>query len=174
MKVSRVALTTLGILVAFSAPVLAESGPTQDELNHADRSTEWLLPNHDYAGVRFVDLKQITPASAASLRPVCMYQGADLNRSQTNPLVYKGVMYITAPQLTVALDPVTCKVKWRHEWKEKAKQGNSSIKNRGAAIKDGKVVRGTQDGYLLALDADSGKVVWEVKAADSRSSKPSA
>ena len=50
MKASRVALTTLGILVAFTGPVLAESGPTQDELNHADRSTEWLLPNHDYAG----------------------------------------------------------------------------------------------------------------------------
>ncbi|HYL19371.1 MAG TPA: PQQ-binding-like beta-propeller repeat protein [Burkholderiales bacterium] len=166
MKVTRVVLTTLGMLMASSL-ASAAGGPTQDELNHADQSTEWLLPNHDYAGVRFVDLKQITPATAASLRPVCIYQGADLNRSQTNPLVYKGTMYITAPQLTVALDPVTCRVKWRHDWKEKAKQGNSSIKNRGAAIKDGKVVRGTQDGYLLALDADSGKVLWEVKAADS-------
>jgi len=56
-------------------------------LKHADRSTEWLLPNHDDAGVRFVDLKQITPGNAAALRPVCLYQGADLNRSQTNPLV---------------------------------------------------------------------------------------
>ena len=69
--------------------------------------------------------------------------------------------------MTVAtLDAATCKVKWRHDWKEKAKQGNASIENRGAAIKDGKVVRGTQDGYLLALDAESGKVLWEVKAAD--------
>jgi alcohol dehydrogenase (cytochrome c) len=161
------ALTALGALLLSVPPALAGTGPTQEELNHADTSTEWLLPNHDYAGVRFVDLKQITPASAASLRPVCMYQGADLNRSQTNPLVYKGVMYITAPQLTVALDPAPCKVKWRHDWKEKAKQGNSSIKNRGAAIKDGKVVRGTQDGYLVALDAETGKVLWEVKAADS-------
>ncbi len=167
MKQPWIALASLAMLAASCPPALAQSGPTQDELNHADRSTEWLLPNHDYAGVRFVDLKQITPANAASLRPVCLYQGADLNRSQTNPLVYKGVMYITAPQLTVALDAATCKVKWRHDWKEKAKQGNSSIKNRGAAIKDGKVVRGTQDGYLLALDAESGKVLWEVKAADS-------
>src|SRR5262244_2853060 len=104
------AATVLGMLLAVCGAAYAQPGPTQEELDQAQRSTEWLLPNHDYAGVRFVDLKQITPATAASLHPVCIYQGADLNRSQTNPLVYKGTMYITAPQLTVALDPVTCRV----------------------------------------------------------------
>jgi alcohol dehydrogenase (cytochrome c) len=149
-------------------PVLAsaQAGPTQAELTQADRSSEWLLPNHDYAGVRYVDLKQITPANAGSLRPVCMFQGADLNRALNNPLVYRGVMYVTTLLSTVALDPANCRVKWRHDWKPKAKDGNSSIKNRGVAIKDGKVVRGTQDGYLFALDAGTGKLLWEVKAAD--------
>jgi len=155
-----------GMLLTVCAPVLAQSGPTQEELNQASRSTEWLLPNHDYAGVRYVDLKQITPANAASLRPVCIFQGADLNRALNNPLVYRGVMYVTTLLATVALDPATCRVKWRHDWKPKAKDGNSSIKNRGVAIKDGKVVRGTQDGYLFALDAESGTMLWEVKAAD--------
>jgi len=35
-------------------------------------------------------------------------------------------------------------VKWRHDWKPKAKEANGSIKNRGVAIKDGIAVRGTQ------------------------------
>jgi alcohol dehydrogenase (cytochrome c) len=144
---------------------LAQPGPSQEELDNATWSTEWLLPNHDYAGVRFVDLKQITPDNAASLKPVCLFQGADMTRSLTNPLVYRGVMYLSTTYSTVALDPATCRVKWRHDWKAKAKDANSSIKNRGVAIKDGKVVRGTQDGYLIALDADSGKLLWEVKAA---------
>jgi len=156
-----------GMLLTVCAPVQAQPGPTQEELNQAGSSTEWLLSNHDYAGVRFVDLKQITPANAGSLRPVCMFQGADLNRALNNPLVYRGVMYVTTLLSTVALDPATCKVKWRHDWKPKAKDGNSSIKNRGVAIKDGKLVRGTQDGYLFALDAETGKMLWEVKAADS-------
>jgi alcohol dehydrogenase (cytochrome c) len=145
----------------------AQQGPSQEELNQAQRSTEWLLPNHNYAGVRFVDLNQITPANASRLRPVCIYQGADMNRALNNPIVYRGVMYVTTLYATVALDPVTCKAKWRHEWKPKAKDGNSSIKNRGVAIKDGRLVRGTQDGYLYALEAATGKVLWEVKAADS-------
>lgn len=152
-------------VLAIAGSAAAESGPTQAELNDAARSTEWLLPNHDYAGVRFVDLAEITPANAKALRPVCQFQGADLTRSQTNPLVYRGVMYVTTTYATVALDPVTCRVKWRHDWKAKAKEGNTSIKNRGIALKDGKVVRGTQDGYLIALDAATGKLLWEVPAA---------
>ena len=121
----------------------AQRGPTQEELNTAHRSTEWLLPNHDYAGERFVDLKQITPDNAATLRPVCMLHGADLNRALTNPIVYQGVMYVTTTWTTIALDPTTCQAKWRHTWKPKGKEANSSIKNRGVGIKDGKLVRGT-------------------------------
>jgi len=167
MKRSCIARTVLGVSLAACGAAYAQTGPTQEELDQAQRSTEWLLPNHDYAGVRYVDLKQITPANAGSLRPVCTYQGADLNRALNNPLMYAGVMYVTTLHATVALDPVTCRVKWRHEWKPKAKDANASIKNRGVAIKAGKLVRGTQDGYLFALDAATGKILWEVKAADS-------
>lgn len=167
MKAAYVGLVVSGLLALACSPAFAQRGPTQQELNDAQRSTEWLLPNHDYAGVRFVDLKQITPANAASLRPVCMFQGADLNRALTNPVVYRGVMYLTTTYSTIALDPTTCQVKWRHMWQARAKEGNSSVKNRGVALKDGKVVRGTQDGYLIALDADTGKLLWEVQAARS-------
>ena len=155
-------------LVSFtlSAVVHAATGPTQEELNQAGSSTEWLLPNHDYAGVRYVDLDQITPDNAASLRPVCAFQGADLNRALNNPIVYGGVMYVTTLYSTFALDPATCKVKWRHDWKPKGKEANGSIKNRGVAIKDGKLVRGAQDGWMFALDAETGKLLWDVKAAN--------
>ena len=155
----------VAVATALTGGAHAQPGPTQEELNQAGSSTEWLLPNHDYGGVRFVDLRQITPENAALLRPVCQFQGADINRSQSNPLVYRGVMYVTTTYATVALDPVTCRAKWRHDWKLKAKEGNTSIKNRGAALKDGKVIRGTQDGYLIALDAETGKLLWDVQVA---------
>ena len=159
------------IWMAVAAAMLAGNGyavegPTQEQLNSAGDSTEWLLPNHDYAGVRYVNLDQITPDNAANLRPVCAFQGADLNRALNNPIVYGGVMYVTTLYSTFALNPVTCKVKWKHEWKPKGKEANGSIKNRGVAIKDGKLVRGTQDGWLFALDAETGKQLWELKAAN--------
>ena len=90
MNKTYVAGAAACLLASAAGLVAAQAGPSQDELKQADRSTEWLLPNHDYAGVRYVDLKQITPANAGSLRAVCMFQGADLNRALNNPLVYRG------------------------------------------------------------------------------------
>ena len=123
MTTRPIALTA-GLLLALAAPLHAQQGPSQAELNRAAGSTDWLLPNHDYSGVRFVDLDQINTGNAAALRPVCMFQGVDTARSQSNPLVYRGTLYLTTLWSTVALDAATCRVKWRHEWKPQ-KRGES-------------------------------------------------
>lgn len=164
MKNHLISILTLFFLSLSIAPAQGSRGPTQDELNNAEASPEWLLLHHDYTGQRFVDLKQITRANASSLRPVCLYQAADQTSFATNPLVYRGVLYFTTGVSTIALDAATCKLRWRHDWKAKAKE--SFPRSRGAAIKDGKVIRGTNDGYLIALDADSGQLLWERSVAD--------
>ncbi len=139
--------------------------PTQQELNAAqNNSTDWVLTNHDYAGQRFIDLKQITRQNATALRPVWMYQAGDTNTFHTNPLVYRGVMYMTTATSTIALDATNGKVLWRHDWRPKGKPGWAV--QRGVAIKDGIVVRGTHDGYLVALDAANGKVLWDKAVID--------
>ena len=164
MKFCRAPVVAALCMSASLAPAQAQRGPTQAELNNASTSTEWLLPHHDYAGQRFVDLKQITPANASLLRPVCIYQAGDLNRFSTNPLVYQGTLYFTTGVSTMALDAATCRQRWRHDWKAKGKEAFPS--SRGAAIKDGKIIRGTNDGYLIALDARSGQFLWERQVAD--------
>jgi PQQ-dependent dehydrogenase (methanol/ethanol family) len=142
----------------------ANGKPTQTELNAAAGATDWLMSNHDYGGQRFIDLKQIDRQNVASLRPVAMYQGADTNPFHTNPVVAGGLMYITVNDSTIALDAATLKVKWRNDRKPKGKEGWRL--NRGVAIKDGLVVRGTHDGYLIALDAQTGKQVWDRALVD--------
>lgn len=138
--------------------------PTQTELNAAAGSTDWLMSNHDYAGQRFVDLKQINRQNVAALRPVAMYQAVDTNPFHTNPVVSGGMMYITVNDSTIALDAATLKVKWRNDRKPKGKEGWRL--NRGVAIKDGFVIRGTHDGYLVAIDASTGKIAWERALVD--------
>ncbi len=140
--------------------------PTQAELNAAaTNSTDWLLSNHDYSGSRYVDLQQITPNNAANLRPTCMYQAGDTKPFHNNPIVYRGIMYITTSTATVALDATNCRVKWRHDWRPKSLEVHPP--NRGVAIKDGYVVRATTDGYLFALNIETGKPLWERKVVDS-------
>jgi alcohol dehydrogenase (cytochrome c) len=140
--------------------------PSQAELNSAaTNSTDWLVSNHDYGGQRFVDLKQINTRNAANLRPTCMYQASDLKAFHTNPLVYRGVMYLTTSTSTMAIDAANCKQKWRHNWRPRSLE--IWPPNRGVAIKDGRVVRGTTDGYLFALDMETGKELWVKKIVDS-------
>jgi alcohol dehydrogenase (cytochrome c) len=148
---------------AKQAPAVAApriTGPTQGELDQAADSTKnWLYASHDYAGSRFVALDQITPDNAKSLRPVCLYRSEQPASVQTSPLVYDGVMYLTFGRATVAIDAKTCRERWSHVWQPKGKE--ISPANRGAAIKDGTLVRGTADGYLIALNMADGSLLWD-------------
>ena len=152
---------------ASPAPTFISSGekasstkPTQAELKAArNNSTDWLLPNHDYNGQRFVDLKQINRSNASSLQMIARYEVGDAFPFHNNPIVHQGVMFVATTNSTMALDATTLKVKWRVDRKPRGPDGWPM--NRGVAIKDGKVVRGTHDGYLVAYDVADGKVLWE-------------
>jgi alcohol dehydrogenase (cytochrome c) len=138
-------------------------GPTQAELARAATSTDWLYHNHDYAGTRHAPLKQITTANAGRLQAVCAFQVGSTETFVTGPVVWQGTMFITTARLTIALDASTCRERWRHTWEPRDQF--SWLNNRGVALKDGYVVRGTADGYLLALDAATGSLLWARQVA---------
>ena len=150
---------------AGAAP--ANTGPSQAVLNAAAQSTDWLFHTHDYLGTRFSPLDQINTTTAARLRPACVFQVGEQSNFQTGPVVYNGTMYVTTGASTIALDAATCRVKWRYTWQPRDNGGlvAGGLTNRGVAIKDGRVVRGTPDGYLLALNAETGTLLWARQVA---------
>jgi len=167
-------LKTLGVTVAAAteAPAAVEmpppgAGPTQEELTHAaSDGKNWLYASKDYSGQRFVNLSQINTRNAHQLRAVCMIRSETAAPTQTNPLVYKGVMYATVDTTVVAFNATTCRKQWTYKWNLK---GHAiSPANRGAAIKGGVLVRGTPDGYLIALDMEKGRLLWSRQIADSQ------
>jgi len=142
-------------------------GPTQAELTAAGpKTTDWLFTNHDYGAQRYVDATQIKPSNVASLRPVCLYQVGDMFPFPTNPLIYKGTMYFTSRDATISIDAATCKLNWRYDRPSRVGAAYGLKQNRGAAIKDGKLIYGTHDGFLIALDAGTGKELWVRDVAD--------
>jgi PQQ-dependent dehydrogenase (methanol/ethanol family) len=154
------------------ATMPTSTGPSQKELNAAHKSTsDWLTSNHDYAGQRFVDLSQINQQNASSLKPIGRYDSGDKKAFHNNPIVYRGIMFITTSNSTIALDATTCALRWRHDWKPKSLQ--IWPPNRGVAIKDGRVVRATTDGYLFALDLQTGNLLWEKKLVASEKNEGS-
>jgi alcohol dehydrogenase (cytochrome c) len=142
------------------------SGPAQADLvNAATQGADWLSANRDYAGTRYSPLTQIDVSNAARLTKICSFPiggGASL---QSSPVVYRGVLYLTSAASTFAIDGATCALRWRYDW-PMATPADGRIVNRGLALKDGRVLRATPDGFLLALDAGTGTLLWARRASD--------
>ena len=154
-------LTALGCVavLSFAAGAARAAGPIQSELDNAARDGDnWLYADRDYRGTRYSPLDQINSRTAPALGQNCSYSFPEKQPAQTAPLAYGGVLYATTAHYTTALDGGTCKVLWEHKWDPKGKETFAT--QRGAAIKDGKVIRGTGDGYLIALDAQNGQLLW--------------
>jgi PQQ-dependent dehydrogenase (methanol/ethanol family) len=120
--------------------------------------------NKGYRGERYSTLKQINVSNAGKLRPVCMFQLGELGTFSTGPVVYDGILYATTHLGTYAIDAATCRKVWTHQHVAQGPEMNAT--NKGVAIAGGRVIRGTQDGFLYALDAKSGKPLWVRQVAD--------
>ena len=141
------------------------NGPGMNELlNAGNNSDDWLHHNKSYKGIRYSALNEINTSNVDELVQVCAYQMNSRAPLQTGPIVYQGIMYVTDATHTAAINAATCQKIWTHDWmpKDRMVWGN----NRGVAIKDGYVVRGTPDGYLFALDSTNGNLLWARQVAD--------
>jgi alcohol dehydrogenase (cytochrome c) len=139
--------------------------PTQAELDGADAATgSWLMYNKGYRGERYSTLTQINTGNAPNLRPLCMYQLGELGTFSTGPVMYDGVLYVTTHLGTYAIDATTCRKVWTHAHVAQGPEMNAT--NKGVAIAGGRVIRGTQDGFLYALDAKTGTPLWVRQVAD--------
>src|SRR5580700_7797931 len=139
--------------------------PTQAELDAADTSSDnWLMYNKGYRGERYSTLTQIDRNNVGSLKPVCMFQLGELGTFSTGPVMYDGILYVTTHLGTYAIDATTCKKIWTHLHVAQGPEMNAT--NKGVAIAGGRVIRGTQDGFLYALDAKTGAPLWVRQVAD--------
>jgi alcohol dehydrogenase (cytochrome c) len=125
---------------------------------------DWLYVDHDLAGTRHSTLKQITTENVSKLVKACAYSFPDKEPSQTAPIVSSGVMYLTTAHYTVAIDGADCHVIWSSTWTPREHEPLNT--HRGGALADGKIIRGTNDGFLLALDAKDGHQLWAKQIAD--------
>lgn len=143
------------------------SRPTQAELDAADTATDnWLMYNKGYRGERYSSLARVNASTARSLRAVCMFQLGELGTFSTGPVVYDGLLYATTHLGTYAIDATTCERKWSHHHVPVGPEMNAT--NKGIALHAGRVIRGTQDGFLYALDAKTGAMLWQRQVADWR------
>jgi alcohol dehydrogenase (cytochrome c) len=139
-------------------------------INSAKEPQNWMTYSGDYSGKRFSALDQINLTNVRTLTAKWVYQTAATGKLETTPLVVDGILYATAQDdRAFALDARTGRPIWMYQ-----RQVPSDIRpccghvNRGLAILGDKVFLGTLDAHVLALDAKTGNVIWDVVAADYR------
>jgi alcohol dehydrogenase (cytochrome c) len=155
------------VIGALDGPVTQPStqGPSQAELDAADSATDtWLMYNKGYRNERYSSLDQINAENAAKMHPVCIFQLGEIGTFSTGPVVYDGLLYVTSHLSTYAVDATTCRKVWSNTHAPQGPEMNET--NKGVAIAGGRVFRGSQDGFLYALDAKTGAVLWKRQVAD--------
>src|SRR5712691_5648002 len=157
------ATTTMRPMSSALAPI------TQAMLDGAGKdSKNWLHSNGSYEQTRYYPGKQLNTENVGRLKPAFVFQTAVLESMETAPIVDNGVMFLTTSFNHVyAIDAATGEEYWHYKHKlgpiVTVCCGNN---NRGVAIAEGKLYMGTIDAKLVALDAKTGKLLWEVQIAD--------
>jgi len=141
---------------------------TFDRLLHADAEPHnWLTFSGALAGWRYSLLTQLTSANVKNLELAWLWQHDDSpSPFESTPLVVDGVLYTVKTNDVVALDGKTGRVLWTFHY---TPSGFHALyrTNRGLAILGSTLFMGTLDAHLVAIDAFSGRLRWDVAVANS-------
>lgn len=144
-----------------------------DELmSQMDNASQWAIQTGDYANQRYSKLDQINADNVGDLQVAWTFSTGVLRGHEGSPLVIGDTMYVHTPfpNIVYALDLADeGKIKWKYE----PKQDPNVIPvmccdtvNRGVAYADGKIFLHQADTKVVALNADTGEVMWEAQNGD--------
>ena len=154
---------------ARTAAAKLPGGLSFDELrNSRAEPGNWLSYWGGYNGHHFSLLNQITPENVKQLQAQWAVQMPGRSILEATPLVVNGIMYTTGqPGQVYAIDAKTGLVIWSYERAQKTTNPyESNVTNRGLAMLGDRLFFGTMDAALVALDARTGRKLWEAEVAD--------
>jgi len=142
---------------------------SSEQIRRANESgDEWLSYSGALSGWRYSSLSEITPVNVAQLRVRWVHQSSTSeSKFESTPLVVGNTIFATEPPATVvALDAKTGEVIWKYERPIPTGLPICCGKvNRGLAILDNSLFFGSLDGYLVAIEANTGKLNWQTRVA---------
>ncbi len=165
-----VSLVTMAVVAAWIAGAQQSRKVDSGALkNAAKNGDEWLTYGRDYAETHYSPLKQIDTTNVSRLGLAWSWETESPagGRIEATPLVSGGVSYGSlAWDVLFAVDARTGKFKWRWDPeipREHISQLCCGPVNRGVALYNGKVYAGLLDGRLVALNQETGKLLWQVQ-----------
>ena len=161
-RLGRMLTGSLLVLSWLQVGAAAESGKT------------WMMYGGDAANTRFSPLSQINRSNVAKLKVAWVAQLGSLEAQELTPLVIGDTLFVTTsagPRYVYALNAKDGTPKWKYAPDIPADVQQTTccgLDNRGVAHARGKLFLGRLDGYLVALDASTGKELWKTQVIDYR------
>ncbi|WP_374341818.1 methanol/ethanol family PQQ-dependent dehydrogenase [Methyloversatilis sp.] len=163
-------MTTLPLwLAAIALPGVAVANADLAKLIKDPKN--WAMQAGNFENQRYSTLNQINKKNVKDLKVAWTFSTGVLRGHEGGPLVIGGMLFVHSPfpNKVFAIDLETQKIVWKYE----PKQDPSVIPvmccdtvNRGLAYAEGKVLLQQADTTLVALDAKTGKKLWDVKNGD--------
>ena len=173
---SMMCVVLVGWLTAAEPPRVAPAADDVDDkaLKNAGKTgAEWITHGLNYAEQRFSPLTLVDATNVGRLGLAWSYElGGGGGQQSATPLVVDGVIYgMTNWSIAFALDARSGKELWKYDPGVDRTLNTPGtdrlccgVLNRGVAVYKGKVVVPVNDGRLIALDADNGKLLWSIQA----------
>ena len=162
---------SLSMAISLALTGLANANVTNKDIANDQMTTEDVVSyGLGLRGQRYSPLEKINTDTVKEMRPVWSFSlGGEKQRGQeSQPMIKDGVMYITGSYSRVyAIDANTGDELWQYDARlPDGIMPCCDVINRGVALYDNLVIFGTLDAKLVALNKDTGKVVWKKKVED--------
>ncbi len=144
---------------------------TNDMLMNADKDSQnWLHYGKDYQMTRYSALSQVNRDNVKSLKPAWNMSFGILEGQDSQAVAVNGTLYVTTSfNRVIAVNGQTGDILWKYE---RELPGDvfpklcCDVVNRGVAVYKNKVYLATLDAHVVALDNQTGDVVWDKKVGD--------
>ncbi len=164
------ALSRLMVATAVALPVAA--GANQSVMDATSNPDNWAIWGGNYAGQRYSELNEINKDNVGDLQVAYTFSTGVLRGHEGGPLVVDGTLYVHTPfpnkVFSMNLDDQT--LNWSYEPIQDADETIPVMccdtVARGLAYADGMIFLQQADTTLVALNAESGEVVWSIKNGD--------
>jgi alcohol dehydrogenase (cytochrome c) len=169
-RAARLSGAALAAALLFASYNVGRADPALDRaLQNPDN---WPMYGRTYSNQRYSPLKQIDVHNVGHLKLAWAFQVGALESNEASPIVIGDTLYVpssSGPKHVYALDAKTGRIKWQYQpniAEDVPPYVCCGLDSRGVSFADGKILFGTLDGYLVALDAKTGKKLWQAKVVD--------
>lgn len=134
---------------------------------------QWTMPAGDYGNTRYSPLDKINSSNVQNLKIAGTISTGIPQGHEGQPLVVGNTLYIVTPYpnnvIALDLSKPGFPEKWMFQPNPDVKSEGIAccdVVNRGASFADGKIIFNTLDAHTFAVDANTGKLVWQTQVGD--------